>query len=405
MAPTASAPSTDKNIALVATGAAISTFGTGLYAVGTVLYITEHFNSPTLVSAFNFLAFAPAALLARPIGRLVDRASRKRLIVGSDLARGVLMIAFGLLVAALARPSAVVLLLFGLLAGLGQAVFVPSVHAYMPELVGRGALPRANALRAGSGQLSNAAGMASAGVLISLIGLPVLLVANGISFLLSAVPEAALRPRQGGSDGPQAGTAAAGGPETARSAVTGDRRLLALTVVNTVMYGLSAPVVVTVPFILRQSSEAGNALTGFVFAAMVVGGLAGFALASIAARRIGRESGMIRLALLLGATALALVAAAPGPAALFAAAPLFGATAAVVHVGVITLVQRITPESRRGRVFAAIEAFGAAAAPVGYLVGGLLGAVLLSRLQIVYAVLAAIVGLVFLVTVPVLRRT
>jgi MFS family permease len=138
---------------------------------------------------------------------------------------------------------------------------------------------------------------------------------------------------------------------------------------------------------------------------MVVGGLAGFAAASLAAKRIGRESAMIRLSLLLGAGALALVAAAPGPATLFAAAPLFGAAAAVVHVGVVTLVQRIAPESRRGRVFAAIEAFGAAAAPVGYVVGGLLGAVLLSRLQVVYAVLAAVVALVFVLTVPVLRKT
>jgi MFS family permease len=410
MPQSASAPSTDdaltrrisRNIALVAGGAGVSTFGTGLYAVGTVLYITEQFNSPALVSAFNFLAFAPAALLARPIGNLVDRASRKHLIVGSDLARGLLMIVFGLLVASLARPSAVLLLGFGLLAGLGQAVFVPSVHAYMPDLVGRDHLPRANAVRAGSGQLSNAAGMASAGVLISLIGLPLLLVANGISFLISAIPEAALRPT---APGAEPGHGSSRGRGALRSAIAGDRRLLALTVINTVLYGLSAPLVVTIPFMLRQSTDSGDVLTGLVFAAMVVGGLAGFAAASVAARRWGREGGMIRVALVVGAAALALVAVAPGPATLFAAAPLFGATAAVVHVGVITLVQRIAPAGGRGRVFAAIEAYGAAAAPVGYVVGGLLGSMLLGRLQIVYGTLAAVVALVFLLTIRALRRT
>ncbi|MFW6223421.1 MAG: MFS transporter, partial [Spirochaetota bacterium] len=376
MPQSASAPSTDHglrrrvsaNIALLAGGAAVSTFGTGLYAVGTVLYITEQFNSPALVSAFNFLAFAPAALLARPIGNLVDRTSRKRLIVASDLARGLLMIVFGLLVAALDHPSAPLLLGFGLLAGLGQAIFVPSVHAYMPDLVGRDHLPRANAVRAGSGQLSNAAGMASAGILVSLIGLPLLLVANGVSFLVSVVPEAALRPLAPGQ-GPTVvrddGTGddrGVGGRGALRSAIAGDRRLLALTLINTVMYGLSAPLVVTIPFMLRQSTDAGDVLTGLVFAAMVVGGLGGFAAASVAARRWGREGGMIRVALVVGAAALALVALAPGAPTLFAAAPLFGATAAVVHVGVITLVQRIAPVVGRGRVFAAIEAYGAAAA-------------------------------------------
>jgi MFS transporter, DHA3 family, macrolide efflux protein len=431
MPQSASAPPTDdaltrritRNIALVAGGAGVSTFGTGLYAVGTVLYITEHFNSPALVSAFNFLAFAPAALLARPIGNLVDRSSRKHLIVGSDLARGVLMIVFGLLVASLAHPSAVLLLGFGLLAGLGQAVFVPSVHAYMPDLVGQAHLPRANAVRAGSGQVSNAAGMASAGILISLIGLPLLLIANGVSFLISAIPEAALRPaapepdatavRDDGSGHERGDTGGRGSAEGSgagargalRSAIAGDRRLLALTVVNTVMYGLSAPLVVTIPFMLRQSTDSGDVLTGLVFAAMVVGGLAGFAAASLAARRWGREGGMIRVALLGGAAALALVAVAPGPATLFTAAPLFGATAAVVHVGVITLVQRIAPAGGRGRVFAAIEAYGAAAAPVGYVVGGLLGSMLLGRLQIVYGTLAVVVALVFLATVRALRRT
>ena len=371
MPQSASAPSTNnaltrrisRNIALIAGGAGVSTFGTGLYALGTVLYITEHFNSPALVSAFNFLAFAPAALLARPIGDLVDRASRKHLIVGSDLARGLLMIVFGLLVASLARPSAVLILGFGLLAGLGQAVFVPSVHAYMPDLVGQAHLPRANAVRAGSSQLSNAAGMASAGILISLIGLPLLLIANGVSFLISAIPEAALRPaaaepdptavREDGSGhegaipgGGAAPTGVVPGRGALRSAIAGDRRLLALTVVNTVMYGLSAPLVVTIPFMMRQATDSGDVLTGLVFAAMVIGGLAGFAAASVAARRWGREGGMIRVALLGGAAALALVAVAPGPATLFTAAPLFGATAAVVHVGVITLVQRIAPGRR-----------------------------------------------------------
>lgn len=380
----------------------MSTFGTGLYAVGAVLYIAEHFNSPALVSAFNFLAFAPAALLARPIGRLVDRSSRKALIVGSDLARGVLMIVFGALVAWLARPSVAVLLVFGLLAGLGQAVFVPSVHAYMPELVDEQRLPRANALRAGSGQLSNAAGMAGAGLLVSIIGLPLLLVANGVSFLISAMPEAALRPT--GEGRPQA----LGGSETTsgsgRAVIAGDPRLQALILINTVMYGMSAPVVVTVPFLLRQSTQAGNALTGLVFASMVIGGLAGFALASVAARRWGREGGMIRAALLLGSGALALVALAPGPATLFAAAPAFGASAAVVHVGVVTLVQRIAPTESRGQAFAVIEAYGAAAAPVGYVVGGLLGSVLLSSLQLVYAGLASLVAVVFLLTLRPMRR-
>jgi MFS family permease len=213
-----------------------------------------------------------------------------------------------------------------------------------------------------------------------------------------------------------------GAPQRFRAVLSGDRRLAALTAVNTIMYGLSAPIVVTVPFMLRQASGgasratadagavagvgvAGGAgpLTGLVFAAMVLGGLIGFAVASYAARRWRREGEMIRLALVLGAVALALVALSPAPSTLFIAGPLFGATAAIVHVGVITLVQRITPAGGRGRVFAAIEAFAAAAAPVGYVVGGLLGSVLLSRLQLVYASLALVVVLVFVVTFAALR--
>ena len=362
MAQDAPSPSSDgRNIALAATGAGVSTFGTGLYAVGVVLYIAEQFNSPALVSAFNFLAFAPAALLARPIGNLVDRSSKKRLIVGSDVARGALMLAFGAWAAVTVTPHAAVVLVFGLLTGLGQAVFVPSVHAYMPDLVSAGRLPRANAVRASSGQISNAAGMASAGFLMSLVGLPLLLVANGVSFLLSAIPEAALRPVSRAAGSEMAGEAdirreaarAHGAPQRFRAVLSGDRRLAALTAVNTIMYGLSAPIVVTVPFMLRQASGgaadagavagvgvAGGAgpLTGLVFAAMVLGGLIGFAVASYAVRRWRREGEMIRLALVLGAVALALVALSPAPSTLFIAGPLFGATAAIVHVGVITLV-------------------------------------------------------------------
>lgn len=390
-----------RNITLVASGAAVSTFGTGLYVVGVVLYITEQLNSPGIVSAFNFLAFAPAALLARPIGSLVDRASKKYLIVGSDAARGMVMVAFGTWASLVAAPSVTLLLTFGFLLGLGQAVFVPSVHAYMPELVPETNLPRANAVRASSSQLSNAAGMASAGFLLPVLGLPALLIVNGVSFLLSALPEAALQSQVPAHRSESATTERT--PNAVTATLFGDKRLASLTVVNTVMYGLSAPIVVTVPFIVKQSAGAGSPLTGLVFAAMVMGGLAGFAFASMVARKYRREGEMIRVALLLGALALSLVAVSPVTAILFIAAPLFGATAAIVHVGVITLIQRITPPGGRGRVFAAIEAFAAAAAPVGYVVGGLLGSVLLSRLQVIYAGLSGIVIVVLLMTFAALR--
>lgn len=405
-APTESrAALTTRNITLIASGASVSRFGTGLFVVGVVLYITEQLNSPGLVSAFNFLAFAPAALLARPIGSLVDRASKKHLIVGSDAARGVLMVALGVCAALLSAPSITLLLVFGLLFGLGQAVFVPSVHAYLPELVPETSLPRANAIRASSSQLSNAAGMASAGFLLPVLGLPSLLIANGISFLLSSLPEAALQPQAQSPDNTE-NAAGAAGEKTAGSVIAGlrgDKRLAALVVVNTVMYGLSAPIVVTVPFIVKQSGGDSSPLTGLVFAAMVMGGLAGFALASTVARRHRREGEMIRVALVLGALALASVAFSPGVVTLFIAAPLFGATAAIVHVGVVTLVQRLTPQSSRGRVFAAIEAFAAAAAPVGYVAGGLLGSVLLSRLQLIYAGLSIMVVIVLISTFAALR--
>lgn len=397
-----SPPEGSRNIALVAAGAAVSTFGTGLYAVGVVLFIAERFDSPALVSAFNFLAFAPAALLARPIGRLVDRRSKRGLIVGSDLARGALMLAFAGWVGVVSTPHPVVILAFGLFAGLGQAVFVPSVHALMPELVSERTLPRANAVRASSSQLSNALGMGSAGFLVGLLGLPALLLANGVSFLVSAVPEAALRPRAAGTGGLPHATLPRGG------GLRRDRRLLSLVLVNAMMYGLSAPIVVTIPFMMRETqTQAGtfttSGLTGLVFAAMVIGGLLGFALASSLARRARREAEMIRVAILAGAAALGLVALSPGRATLFVAAPLFGATAAVVHVGVITLLQRTTAAEGRGRVFAALEAFGAAAAPTGYLVSGLLGSLLLEQLELVYAILAVAVLLVFVATFSALK--
>ncbi|MFP4206523.1 MAG: MFS transporter [Spirochaetaceae bacterium] len=388
-----------RNVVLLTTGAAVSTFGTGLYAVGTVLYITAQYNSPVLVAAFNFVAFAPAAFFARPIGRVVDRCSQKALLVGSDIARGLLMLAFAALLGTRTLHEPGLLIGFGLLAGLGQAVFVPSVHAYLPRLVEKGELPRANAVRAGGAQLANALGMAVAGYLLGVLGLPVLLAANGLSFLLSALPEAALRPRREKPPAPnESGRLRLG------RALTTEPQLRSLLLVNTLMYGISAPVVITIPFILDAGSTEGAATTGVIFATMIIGGLAGFTAASFATRRLGREPVMIRLALLLGAGAMGVVALSPTGTGVVVAAPLLGATAAVVHVGVITLLQRVTAPAHRGRTFATLEAFSAAAAPVGYVFGGFLGTLLMSRLEALYAGLAVLIVLTHVATRPALRR-
>ena len=142
--------------------------------------VWDRTHSGVWVSALLIADFLPAVAIGLLLGPLVDRLSRKRLLVGADLLR---LAVFVLLVIAI-HPWQIVALAF--LAGVASGFARPAAYAGLPNLVSAETLSRGNSLLRTAEQLTITIGTLVGGVVVAASGPDLAYSLNAASFLLSA---------------------------------------------------------------------------------------------------------------------------------------------------------------------------------------------------------------------------
>ncbi len=377
-------------------GQAVSTLGSSVYLLGVTLHLKDTTGSATVLGLYHFLALLPPVLLGPFGGAIVDAVRRVRVLVVTDVVRGALMVLLGLLVY-LMPTSILPILVATFLGGFAQALFVPAARAVLPELVPPARLRRANALRTGLTQLANLGGNAAGGAAYVLLGMPVLLVANGITFIVSAVEETRIRPRNPRQRAPKSSPASRTLLSDAReglATVWKNPGLRTLALAGSAVQFIAPPLVLSLPFVVLDALALPESALGYYFAMMLAGGIVGFVLLSVWEVP---PRGEFRL-FVASLVAFAVAAAAGGlylstavlAVVLFTAGFSVGTAAVLVH----TVVQRSVSSDRQGRVFAVVEMVAGASAPIAYLGSGIVVDFVLSDLRMVYLVTAALVLLV-----------
>jgi MFS family permease len=131
---------------LLVFGQSISSFGDGVSYVALTLLILETTHSASKLAWFSAARMIPLVVFLLLGGAIVDRFSRRTLLLISDCARalltGVLVVMLGTGVLRFWE-----LLVFGVLFGSFDAVFMPAISALTPEIVPEDLLPAMNAVR------------------------------------------------------------------------------------------------------------------------------------------------------------------------------------------------------------------------------------------------------------------
>src|SRR5439155_24146961 len=109
-------------------------------ALSVDVYARTH-HSAKWVSALLIADFLPAILIGLFLGPLVDRISRKRLMIGADLVR------LGVFCALPFADSPGAIVALAAVAGVATGFFQPAVYAGLPNLVDEADLAAANSLR------------------------------------------------------------------------------------------------------------------------------------------------------------------------------------------------------------------------------------------------------------------
>jgi MFS family permease len=185
-----------RNYRLFAAGQVISNTGTWMQRVAQdwlVLDLTH--GSGSALGITTGLQFLPLLLFSLWGGVIADRYSKRRLLIGTQSAMGLLALILG--AAALTRTVQiwhVYLLAFTL--GLVTVVDNPTRQAFAAEMVGRGGMANAIALNSAVFNLARIAGPAAAGLVISVLGTPAAFLLNAASYGAVLISLKLMRPSE-----------------------------------------------------------------------------------------------------------------------------------------------------------------------------------------------------------------
>lgn len=165
---------------------AVSGFGTyiTLLALQTLVVLTLH-GSAVQIGWLNAARWLPYLVGGVVVGALVDRRRRRPVMITTDLAQAVLLMAIPVLWW-LHLLSLLALLGIVVVYGGASLVNAAAAMAYLPRLVEPGYLQRAHARTDGTDAAALTAGPALGGLLVSALGAPLAVIADAVTYLYSA---------------------------------------------------------------------------------------------------------------------------------------------------------------------------------------------------------------------------
>lgn len=353
-----------RNYRLYFWGQVVSMSGTWLQAVALswlVLKMTGNGLALGVVAAVQFAPF----LLAGPWGGVIaDRVDKRRMLVATQSASGVLALALAVLViGGFIQLWMVYVLAFAL--GLVNLVDMPTRQAFVFEMVGAADITNAVSLNSVLVNASRVIGPAIAGVLIATAGVGICFLLNAVSYLgviggLLAMRRAELQaapPAERGKRQLREGLRYAWGNPSLRIP------LLLMAVIGTLAYNFS----IVLPLMARETFGGGPGTYGAMFA--LVG--AGAVLGGLVFAAIGRPTPKV-----LAGSAVAFGAAmwagalAPNLAIGLAAMVPIGAASTSFIASCNTSLQLAARPQMRGRMMALFAMLFLGSTPIG---GPLLG--------------------------------
>ncbi|MEV6766225.1 MFS transporter [Streptomyces sp. NPDC051105] len=365
----------DGNVLRWLTAYTASLVGDSVYFVA-LGWSAQKAAGPTEVGLVMAAGALPRGLLMLGGGVVADRFDPRRVILGSDALRCLLILAVAACVA-LTAPALWILIAVALVFGAIDALFVPAVGALPPRITGPDQLARVVGLRSLSMRLSQIAGPPIGGLAMGLGGPAATFTVAGLLFALSLPLLLTIRLRSlGGRDAeqqPESGTAH-------NDLLDGLRyirrhRLIGPLVTVGAICELGLVGTLNVGMVLLNAERGwGPSGYGWIVSSFGAGAAASAALLAIVGR-LPRAGLMLAGTLLVGCAGAAAIALVPTLWSAAVLAALVGLNAGIFGSLNNALVQTATNPTYLGRVTSVVMLTMVGLAPLSYpLVGAAIGA-------------------------------
>lgn len=359
----------NRSFALLWTGQTVSRIGDFVYQIALAWWVLQKTGSAKVMGTVLICSFTPMLLFVLIGGVTVDRFSRTKVMLISDIVRGILV--GGVAVLAFLKLLEVWhVYVASVLFGLADAFFQPAYAAVVPEVTPPEDLMSANSLTSLSLQVGRVAGPALGAGVVAWGGTATAFAADALSFFISA---ACLFPLRGLPAPRRDGTTSSSVMREMREGfgtVLKSRWLwCGMLVIALINISLSGPFSVAIPFLVKQMPHANVGLLGTLYSTFAVG-------AGLAAIWLGRFTKFHRrgVSMYCGVALAGLGMLAIGlPIALafiFVAALVNGAALEVGGLIWTNTLQELVPAEQLGRV-SSIDSLGTfVLMPVGFAMAG-----------------------------------
>ncbi len=364
------------NLRRLQTGWFGAVIGYQAYFVGISVYAFAA-GGAAAVGVAAVARMVPAAIATPFAATFADRYPRQRVMVFSDLSRGVVLV--GAAAAIFAGLPAAVAITLAAVAGILSTPFEPAKSALIPTLArSPEELTAANLASSTIESVGLFLGAALTGAILAVFGPGEAIVASIACLLWSAWFVSRIRAEgpRGEKDGETQGECDGGESFLAESAagfrtIAADSRLrlvIGMLASQTLIFGAFSVLVIVLAVDRLSTGDAG---VGYLNAALGVGAFigAGAALGLVGNRRLGRGLGVGVALWGVPLIVVGLIISEPLALAMMA---VIGLANTLVDVSALTLLQRIAPEEVSARVFGVMETLIIASIALGSLLAPLL---------------------------------
>ena len=387
-----------------------SAFGSRITRTALPIIAVATLSQPEwVVGALMVAQLAPGILVGLTCGGLIDRTSKRKLLVGADIVRA-LTVASLTIAWLLGILSMVHVIIVGTLVGGASALFQITDNAYLPALIPKQDLAEGNAKLEATEAIAEITGPATAGALIAAFGAPLAVAIDALSYVWSALRLGAIKAVEHVP------------PPQVSASMTASRRGHDLRVGLRVVFGhpIVRPIVLShmvwaisggffmalyTLFLLRELAIS-ETMFGVIVATGGIGSLFGAMLSRRIVARLGLGRGLVTMSAmsLVCALLIPLAGSSATTGGSFSVAIAFlcahqllsdGFSVAFV-IQAVTLRQTVLPRNVLGRANAAIHVFTSGLLPIGAALAGVIAELASTEIAIWIGVLLGLVAPVFL---------
>ncbi len=332
----------------------LSQFGDSVFQLAFIWLLLDLTGSKSATGLAATISYLPSLLFGVAAGLLVDRWNRRRVMMGADAARALLLALCAFLyVAHVLTPPLLIAVAFGV--STSAVLFYPARDAMLPELVPPEGLNRANAFVQLSQYGALFAGPSLAGWLIQVFGVGSAFPTAAVFFAGSLLTLLFLRGAGTGHRSEQERVGLVQDFRTGLAAIVADRPLVLLLILTALdNLFIMGPAILGNAVIVRDDLHLGASAYAMVEAAYGISMILG----SLTVGRLGARLGYGRLLLLGivldGVTYIPLLACR-SLAFLIVVSLIHALAIPMITIPRATLVQRHVPPRLQGRVFALVN--------------------------------------------------